>query len=128
MGLIVLAQDGAAPAGGAGTGGGGGGFGGLGDILLPILLIWVIFWLLVFRPQKKAQQALKDAVESLKKGDRVRTKGGILGKVSNVKDNEVTLRVDLEGKMQVRFAKDAIEQVLTAPDGGGDEKQQAKKK
>ncbi len=120
MGLILLAQDAPAPTGGAP----GGGFGGLSDILLPILLIWVIFWLLVFRPQKKAQQALKDAVGNLKKGDRVRTKGGILGKVSSVKENEVTLRVDLDGKVQIRFAKDAIEQVLTAADGG----EEAKKK
>ncbi len=94
---------------------------GLVDMLLPVGLIILIFWFLVFRPTKKAQQALKDKVDGMKKGDRVRTRGGLLGTVARVDETEVTLKIDLEGKVRVRVAKDALEDVVSK-DGAKSEK------
>ena len=57
--------------------------GGMGDLLIqfaPILLLVVIFWLLIFRPQQKRARAQADMLKSIRRGDTVVTTGGIIGK------------------------------------------------
>ena len=70
--------------------------------LVPILLIFVIFYFLLIRPQKKAQDAHKKMVAALKKNDDVITSGGIHGTIVNVKDATVMLRVDDNVKIEVQ--------------------------
>ena len=70
--------------------------------LLPIILIFVIFYFLLIRPQKKAQDEHKKMVASLKKNDEVITSGGIHGTIVNVKDHTVTLKVDDNVKVEVQ--------------------------
>lgn len=61
---------------------------------LPLILILVIFWLFMIRPQAKKQKELRKFRETLQKGDKVVTAGGIYGKVVSVKDYQVVLQVD----------------------------------
>jgi len=70
--------------------------------LMPIILIFVVFYFLLIRPQKKTQDEHKKMVASLKKNDEVITAGGIHGTIVNVKDHTVTLKVDDNVKVEVQ--------------------------
>ena len=70
--------------------------------LMPVILIFVVFYFLLIRPQKKAQDEHKKMIASLKKNDEVITSGGIHGTIVNVKDNSVTLKVDDNVKVEVQ--------------------------
>jgi len=70
--------------------------------LLPIVLIFIVFYFLLIRPQKKSQDDHKKMVESLKKNDEVITSGGIHGTITNVKDTTVTLKVDDNVKVEIQ--------------------------
>lgn len=70
--------------------------------LLPIILIFVIFYFLLIRPQKKQQDLHKKMIASLKKNDEVITAGGIHGTIMNVKEHTVTLKVDDNVKVEVQ--------------------------
>lgn len=61
--------------------------------LLPIIVIFVLFYFLLIRPQQKRQKQHKEMVASLSKGDEVVTAGGTLGKITDVGDNFVTLEI-----------------------------------
>lgn len=67
-----------------------------------MLLMVVVFWLFLIRPQQKRQKEMAKRIESLKTGDRVITSGGIHGIVSNVKDGAtLVLKVDDTTKLTV---------------------------
>ncbi|MCX5686741.1 MAG: preprotein translocase subunit YajC [Candidatus Omnitrophica bacterium] len=70
--------------------------------LMPIILIFVVFYFLLIRPQKKTQDEHKKMVAGLKKNDEVITSGGIHGTIVNVKDHTVTLKVDDNVKVEVQ--------------------------
>ena len=71
--------------------------------LLPLVLIFVIFWFLLIRPQQKRMKAHQAKVAAIVKGDTVITNGGLIGKVMKITDDELT--VDFSGtKMQVARA------------------------
>ena len=61
--------------------------------LLPLVLIFVVFYFLLIRPQSKRAKEHKAMVEALSKGDEVVTAGGILGKITDVGDQFVTIEV-----------------------------------
>lgn len=65
--------------------------GGLGS-LLPILLMFVIFYFLLIRPQQKRQKAVKTMQSGLKKGDFVVTIGGLHGTIDVIEENTVVIR------------------------------------
>ena len=69
---------------------------------IPLILIFVIFYFLIIRPQVKRAKEHKKLTESVTKGDEVITGGGLLGKVTDVSDNFVTLEVaeGIEVKVQ----------------------------
>lgn len=69
--------------------------------LMPIVFIFIIFYFLLIRPQKRAQDEHKKMIASLKKNDEVVTSGGIHGTIVNVKDVAVTLKVDDNVKIDV---------------------------
>lgn len=79
---------------------------------LPIILIFVIMYFLMFRPQAKKQKDMRKMLETLQKGDRVITIGGILGTVAGLreKDNIVILKVADNVKLEV--TKSAIARKL----------------
>ena len=70
--------------------------------LMPIILIFVVFYFLLIRPQKKAQAEHKKMIGELKKNDEVITNSGIHGIIANVKDATVTLKVDDNVKIEIQ--------------------------
>lgn len=70
--------------------------------LMPVILIFAIFYFVLIRPQKKTQDEHKKMIQGLKKNDEVITSGGIHGTVTNVKETTVTLRVDDNVKIEVQ--------------------------
>jgi preprotein translocase subunit YajC len=85
-------------------------------LLLPMILI---FYLLILRPQKKQESNRKAMIAALKKNDRVLTNGGLLGVVTNVRDDEITLRVDEARDVKVRISPNFIASVVNKEDGEG---------
>jgi len=68
---------------------------------LPLILVFVVFYFFMIRPQMKKQKEMTNYRSSLKRGDKVITTGGIYGKVYEVKDNYVTLEVGGDVKLKV---------------------------
>lgn len=83
---------------------------------LPIVLIILIFYFLLYRPMRKRQRNLEAMVASLKNGDKVITSGGIYGTISGIKDHTVMLKVADQSRIEV--AKSAIAALQSPPDGG----------
>jgi preprotein translocase subunit YajC len=90
-------------------------------LLFPLLLGVAFVYFLINRPQKREQDEKLKLLTSLKKNDRVLTTGGMYGTIVNIKEDEVTLRVDDQAKVKIRFAKSAIAKVV-GTDGSGDDK------
>jgi preprotein translocase subunit YajC len=89
---------------------GGGGLGGLEQIL-PLILIFVVFYFLLIRPQQKKMREHREMLGGVKRGDRVVTGGGIIGLVTKViGDNE--LQVEIADGVRVRVAKSTISSIL----------------
>lgn len=74
--------------------------------LIPLVLIMVIFYFLLIRPQQKKLKEHKAMVSATKKGDSVITGGGIIGKVTNVKDEILT--VEIADGVKVKIKRDTI--------------------
>ena len=70
-------------------------------MLLMLALIFVVMWLFMIRPQQKRQKELNAFRDSLKKGDKVVTVGGIYGTVLEVNDNKVMLEIDKDVRIKV---------------------------
>ena len=85
--------------------------------LMPLLLIFVVFYFLLIRPQQKKMKSHRDMVAALKRGDRVLTAGGIIGTVVKVEDDN-TLMVDIAKDVRVRVARGTISEVLSKPQAG----------
>jgi len=68
---------------------------------LPLVLIIVVFYFFMIRPQMKRQKELRKFRESIQKGDNVVTTGGIYGKVAEIKDTTILLQVDEGVKLKV---------------------------
>lgn len=73
---------------------------------LPMLLIIVVFYFFMIRPQMKKAKDQKKFVEELKKGDKVITLSGIHGKIVDM--NETTFLIEVESGTKIRFEKSAI--------------------
>lgn len=84
--------------------------------LFPILVMFLIFYLLVFQPQAKARKTHEQMVKQLKKHDEVVTVGGIFGTVVNVKPEAITLRVDENVRLEVEPS--AITRLVKSKAGG----------
>ncbi|HWY39173.1 MAG TPA: preprotein translocase subunit YajC [Chthoniobacterales bacterium] len=77
---------------------------------VPFILIFIIMYFLLFRPQKKRQQEQQRLISTLKTGDKVVTNAGIHGLIANVKDTTVMLKVADNVKIEVE--KSAVTNVL----------------
>jgi preprotein translocase subunit YajC len=95
-----------------------------GGMLIPMLMIFVVFYFMLIRPQQKKQKEQQEWLKSLKKGDEVVTSGGIIGKISGLTDNTVTLEV--QEKVRMKFLRSHISGKAPAPGQPGPEPQQQK--
>jgi preprotein translocase subunit YajC len=78
--------------------------------LLPLILIFVIFYLLLILPQSKYEKKRKEMLASLRKGDRVVTTGGIIGVIQKIEDEIVTLKV--AENVNIKIEKQAVRAIL----------------
>lgn len=74
--------------------------------LLPLLLVFVVFYFFMIRPQMKKQKEMTSYRSSLKRGDKVVTTGGIYGRVQEVKDNHILM--DVGGDVKLKVDKNAL--------------------
>ncbi len=88
-----------------------GGAGGL-DLtsMLPLVLIFVVFYFLLIRPQQKKMKAHREMVASVRRGDNVVTAGGVLGKVSKVID-DATVQVEIAEGVKIKVLKGTLSEV-----------------
>jgi len=77
---------------------------------LPLIIIFVIFYFLLIRPQTKRAKEHREMVSKLAKGDEVVTNGGILGRISDIEESAVT--VEIASGVAVKVQRHAISQVL----------------
>lgn len=78
---------------------------------IPLILIIVVFWFFMIRPQMKRQKELKNFRDSLKKGDKIVTTGGIYGKVQEIGDYYIIMEV--EGQNHLKVDKSAVIKDMT---------------
>jgi len=79
---------------------------------IPLILIFVIMYFLLIRPQQKKLKDHKAMVEALRRGDQIVTQGGLIGKVTKVKDTD-EIEVELAQGVKVRVVKSTVAQVLS---------------
>lgn len=90
----------------------GGGAGGALVSFLPILIIFLIMYVLVLRPQSKRQKELAKMISELKRGDRVLTTGGVYGTVDRIKADEEVAVLKIADQVKIEVAKSAITSVV----------------
>jgi preprotein translocase subunit YajC len=94
---IAYAMGPGQPGGGAGQGGAAGMLGSV----LPLVLIFVVFYFLLIRPQQKKAKEHKNMLDNLKKGDKIITSGGIFGIIEAVGTNTVTVKAGENVKIKI---------------------------
>ena len=102
------------------AGGGDGGF----MTLVPLVLIFVVFYFLLIRPQQKRAKLHREMLLNIRRGDKIVTGGGIIGTVSKVvDDNEVV--VEIADEVKVRVQRSLISAVLSKPEPANEDKKPA---
>lgn len=82
------------------------------DTFLPLILIVVVFWFLILRPQNKKMKEHREMVNNVSRGDTVVTAGGLIGKVTKVKqDDDNEIEVELADGVRVRVVKSTLTDV-----------------
>ena len=84
----------------------------LGGMMVPLLLMFVVLYFFMFRGPKKKQQQHQQMLSGLQKNDRVRTIGGIIGAVVDIRDDEVVIKIDEATNAKMRIARNAISKVI----------------
>ena len=112
--FFMLLTEGAAAAGAPAAAG----VGEMVGMFLPLILMFVIFYFLLIRPQKKKEKKVKEMLAALKPGDRICTIGGIYGTITGIKDDTIELAVSNENTKLVvaRWAIRNVEEVTIEND------------
>lgn len=92
------------------------------QLVLPLVLMGLVFYFMLIRPQRKKDKKVKEMLDNLKAGDRVTTIGGIYGTILNIKDETITLAIGQKNgaptEMTVaRWAIRQVEEVTVENDG-----------
>jgi preprotein translocase subunit YajC len=91
------------------------GGGGSADFLIqiaPLILIFVVFWFFLIRPQQQKAKQHRELVANLRRGDQVLTSGGIVGRVAKLID-DVYIQVEIAENIRVKLARASVSDVLT---------------
>ena len=83
---------------------------GIISLLMPFVLMAVVVYFMLIRPQQKQQKERQELLDSLKKGDRVVTIGGIYGELTDLKEDYVTMKV--ADKVEIKIARSGIGNVV----------------
>ena len=92
----------------------GGGLGGI-EPLIPLVLIFVVFYFLLIRPQQKKAKAHREMIAGLRRGDRVVTSGGIVGQVQRV-IGDTELSVEIAEGVRVRVMRSMVAELVAKPE------------
>lgn len=79
----------------------------------PLILIFIIFYFFLIRPQQKRQKDLQKMVEELKKGDRVVTIGGVIGTITSIQNDYVVIKVGDNENTKMEILKSAVSGLRT---------------
>lgn len=120
--LTLLQAAGGAAAGQAGQPGGG------LSMWIMLILIFVVMWLFMIRPQRQQQKKMEEFRKSLKKGDKVVTAGGIYGTIAEVSENERTVLLKVDGDVKLRVDKASLQRDFSETDAPQPQQQGAEKK
>src|SRR5262249_14216965 len=83
---------------------------------MPLIIIFALFYFLLILPERRRERrAREDLFSKMKKNDKVITSAGIIAVIANIKDDEVTLRIDDTTNARLTVLKSAIARVLTPP-------------
>lgn len=89
-----------------------------GDIfmsLLPLIMIFAVFYFLLIRPQQAKARQHREMIEALKRGDQIVTSGGLIGKVVKVDQTDSTLLVEIAPNVQVKVVRHMVADQLNKP-------------
>jgi preprotein translocase subunit YajC len=81
--------------------------------MLPFILLFVVMYMILFRGPRKKQQQHKQMMQELAKSDKVQTIGGIIGTVVDIKDDEITLKIDESNNTKMKILRSAISRNLS---------------
>ncbi len=101
--------------------------GGMISMLLPFILMFVVMYFLILRPQKRKERERKELLSRVKKSDRVVTAGGIHGTVTSIRENEVVLRVDDAKDVKIKVDRSSIVTVLEVSHDDAEEQKEIAK-
>ena len=102
MNTLMMMAQGAAPAQG--------GLAGMGGMLLPMILVFGIFYFMMIRPQQRKEKERMKTISELRAGQRIMFGGGIIGTVSEVREH--TFLVEVASKVSIEIARGAVSRVL----------------
>ncbi len=83
--------------------------------LMPLVLIFAVFWFLLIRPQQKKVKEHQQMIASLKRGDTIVTGGGIVGKIAKVNADDNLVLVEIAPNVQVRVVRHTIAELVSKP-------------
>jgi preprotein translocase subunit YajC len=84
----------------------------LASPMFPLLLGILVLYVFMFRSKRKQEQQAKDQLSQVKRGDEVMMAGGIIGKIVDVRDSKVQVKVDENSNTKIWFTRDAIRKVM----------------
>ena len=87
--------------------------------LMPLVLIFVVFYFLLIRPQQKRMKDHKAMINAVRRGDTVITGGGIVGKVSKVKDDD-TVQIEIAEGIRINVIRDTLSSVRSKSEPASD--------
>lgn len=85
--------------------------------MLPFVLMFVVMYFLIIRPQHKKQKDQQEMIDALKKGDKVVTSGGVHGTITGVKEKEGILVLQVAKDVQIEVSRGSITKVAQAKEG-----------
>tara|TARA_B100001094_G_C17631511_1_gene530663 strand:- start:5 stop:355 length:351 start_codon:yes stop_codon:yes gene_type:complete len=85
---------------------------------IPIILIFVVFYFLLIRPQQKRMKEHQLMLNSVRRGDKIVTNGGIIGLVTKVLEDEQELQVEISENVRVKVKRDMLSSVIGKSDAG----------
>lgn len=85
----------------------------LASPMFPLLLGIIVLYVFMFRSKRKQERQMKEQLGQVKRGDEVMMAGGIIGKIVDVRDSKVQVKVDENSNTKIWFTRDAIRRVMT---------------
>ena len=85
----------------------------LASPMFPLLLGIIVLYFFMYRSKRKQDQQVKEQLSQVKRGDEVMMAGGIIGKIVDVRDSKVQVKVDENSNTKIWFTRDAIRRVMT---------------